>query len=212
MPQLLFRAKRKGFVTPANSDGTGGPIALELDALINEDPDFTAEPTKSIVESGATVSDHVTLRPLKLSLSGVVSNTPVGLQSLAQGAAFFDNAAQAFKFLKDLFTNRVPFDFVGGLMVYHNMVITSFNAPRTKDTANTLTFTMTLEQITIVVSQSIGAQNFDEAVIPTASQTQSNGSQSTTGASAASKAQLKSKLASLLDSGVDVFHGLTSGF
>lgn len=181
--QLLFGlVKRKGFVTPENT-GKTDVLGLELDALMLESPDYTATPTRSPVESGADITDHVSLSPEKLTIEGIVTNSPIGfLQSFR--ALTTGNAAQdAFEFIIKLFQDRLPFDFVGGLKVYRNMVITGFNPARIPSTGQALEFRMSMEQIKIVESQTVSITKFPDEVKALASGKQSLGSQTTETAS-----------------------------
>jgi ribosomal protein L15 len=79
---------KRGFVRPVDSvlapDGNlesevTGKVYLRFDALVSEAPDYTAVPTQSQVEDGATISDHVTLKPVKLVVQGIITDTPVSL-------------------------------------------------------------------------------------------------------------------------------------
>lgn len=55
---------------------------LELDASISESHEATAQLSQSEVEDGSSVTDNVTLLPIKLTLEGVVSKTPLGFAGL----------------------------------------------------------------------------------------------------------------------------------
>lgn len=59
---------------------TSGAIEeIAFDTLIEEDPSAEAELTSHPIEDGSTVSDHVILAPMHLSISARVSNTPIRL-------------------------------------------------------------------------------------------------------------------------------------
>jgi hypothetical protein len=196
--QLLFgKNKKKGFITPDNA-GTTDIIGLELDAIVLESPDYTATPTRSQVESGADITDHVTLSPEKLSIEGIVTNTPIGLfQSLK--ALTTQNAAQdAFDFLLKLYTERQPFNFVGGFKVYEDMVITNFSPSRTPTTGGVLQFRMSMEQIRFVESEVVAITKFKAPVKHQGAKKQSLGSQPTQTASAKAQSKGASVLAKWL--------------
>lgn len=189
--QLIQGNKPKGFVPP-DSQGTG-VIGLEIDATILESPQYGATPTLSDVETGADITDHVELDPERLTIQGIVSNTPV--QLLGGGLTISENPAQdALNYLLTLYNDREPFDFVGGLKVYNDMVITSFNPSRTPQTGNVLQFTMTMQQIRIVDSEVVPLTNFNSAVEHSAGDQQNLGSQSTEAASNKSTEQAGSIL------------------
>lgn len=177
LTHLLFnRATRKGFVNPGDAGGTE-TIALELDAILTESPEYAATPTRSPIETGANVTDHVTLEPEKLTIEGIVSNTPISLLRILSGVTFDDPAADAFTYLEDLYKNRQPFDFVGDLKIYENMVITSFNPSRTPITGQTLQFSVSMERIRFADSRLVMETYFAESVEHSAPDKQDLGSQ-----------------------------------
>lgn len=160
----------KGFVRIASSTYTAGgdpetiagsyqpeQMALVLDANLLEQPTFKAEPTVSTVEDGASVSDHVTLKPITLRIEGIVSDTPIAgswgkniWKSIKAGAFGSFPSKDAHKLLFSLWKNRIPFDYVGGLQVYKNMVLSEYTPTRNAKTGGVLQFTATLQQVRIV--------------------------------------------------------------
>jgi hypothetical protein len=166
---------------------------LELDCSLSETHEAPARVTEIEIESGASINDHIILQPLKLTLNGIVSKTPLGAagllgsiatagatqaaknisskfghkagaSALAAGASlggliagkladgFTGSRAprDVFDYLMQLRDERKAFDVVTALKLYSNMVISNLSVPRNKDTVNTLEFTVTLQQLTIV--------------------------------------------------------------
>jgi hypothetical protein len=197
--QLLFgKNKRKGFSRPGVL-GSSEAIALELDAVLAESPEYIATPTRNPIETGANVTDHVTLVPQKLTLEGIVSNTPVSLFRILSGITFSDPAQDAFRFIRDLYRNREPFDFVGGLDIYRDMIITSFNPSRTPVTGDILQFTITMEKIQFADSEVVQATNFKESVETTAPGQNELGKQATQAATEKAQSKAQTLLARLAD-------------
>ncbi len=60
---------------------------LELDCSISESHEAAAQLSQNEVEDGSVITDNVVLSPLKLTIEGVVSKTPLGLAGLI-GSAF----------------------------------------------------------------------------------------------------------------------------
>ncbi len=161
----------RGFVRPADSRAgfsaaEGVPLAdlgtyqgavyLPFDAMVSEAPDYQASATQSQVENGETISDHVTLKPLKLVVQGIITDTPIGL--IRQFTSVFQSPSpskNAHTFLKGLWKNREPFDFAGGLDYYPSMVITNYSPTSTAETGDALKFTCTMEQVLTVFSQTL---------------------------------------------------------
>jgi hypothetical protein len=186
--------KPKGFVSAAQSNpdqnldsNKTGPLVVALDCMVLENFSLTAEATKSEVEDGSIISDHVTLKPPRLLIEGVITNTPL-LESLAfltTNVKLLPNpASAAFKILEQMYRDRKPFDFVGGLKVYKNMVFTSFNPVRNARTGQTLQFQATLDQIRTVATQTVKISKINSADRPTAAPTNPVGTQVTSPARA----------------------------
>lgn len=139
-------------------------LALQLDATISENYYLNSTPTRSEVEDGAIISDHVTLNPEKLAIEGIVSDTPVSILRTLSGATILSKPSQdAFNFLQGLWRSRAPFDFVGGFQVYSKMVLTNFNPVRTPKTGSVLHFTAVMEKIKIVSSEIVVEQKIKDS-------------------------------------------------
>lgn len=156
LAQILFGGpKRKGVITPENR--ITRELGLEFDVLMNEAPEYTANLSRSGVESGASVTDHVELVPVKLSIEGIISATPASLLRAVQGAGFGDPVGDGHRLLKKLRDDREPFDFVGGFETYTSMILTSYQPTRNKDTGLALRFTATMEQVRYATSDTVPA-------------------------------------------------------
>lgn len=71
LQELTGQAGRVQIVQP------GYGCVLQFDACINEQHGREAQVTTNPVEDGAVISDHIIVQPLGLSLTGVVSDTPL---------------------------------------------------------------------------------------------------------------------------------------
>lgn len=159
---------KRGIVSPADSlialAGASGPVQddvyLPFDCIVSESPEYTAMPTLSPVEDATTISDHVILKPLRLKVDAVISDTPLAGTPFAAavngGVSAFSGTSpsdKAYRYIRDLYKAQAVFDFVGGYQVYQNMIVAEFRPMRTAETGSSLTFSMVLEQVVIVNSQ-----------------------------------------------------------
>jgi hypothetical protein len=55
----------------------GNVTVIEFDIVLNEGHQFTVSPTQFPIEYGGVISDHSTVAPIQLSLTGLVSDYPV---------------------------------------------------------------------------------------------------------------------------------------
>ena len=105
--------------------------SVTIDASIKEDHESNCELTENPIESGADVIDHVSMLPKKLSIEGVVSDSPVSYFEIDPSTGkistnfnFFGTSSRskdAYDTLIKLQESRTPFKVVTGLKVYDNM-------------------------------------------------------------------------------------------
>lgn len=149
-----------------------------FDAVFEESHQSDLEVTDNPVETGVVVSDHAYMKPLQLTLSAGVSDTPLdgygGGYQVVDGALSggkFDfwsrsapndkfasdsgRAKRAFELLTELQRKAEPFDVQTGLKLYQNMICTSIRTKQDKDTANVLVFEATLREVLIVNTRSV---------------------------------------------------------
>ena len=140
--------------------------SITIDASISEDHVSTAELTENPVEDGGDITDHVRIKPLELTIEGVISDTPVTFSVINNISgiintvtSIFGNTSRsvdAYNELIKLQQSRDPFKVVTGLKVYENMILTELSIPRTAQTGNAIHFSATMRQIQIAKSETTG--------------------------------------------------------
>lgn len=130
---LLFGAKY------AQTDVAG----VVIDAVLNEDHQYNSRVTNYPVEDGRIISDHIINEPETLSLTGVVSDTPLSF------LAPFNRSINAFQRLVEIHNRRELITVVTGIKVYLNMAITSINVPRNVQSGQSLTFSMQFQRVNL---------------------------------------------------------------
>jgi len=135
MTTLLFEPKRKGKI------GT-----LELDVVLEEQHNYDAAVTQYPIETGESISDHVNLNPIRLTMRGFITQTPVQLLNLS--TILGDDLIQtAFDKLIEIRDNKDVVDVVSGLKVYSDMIMNRLSIPRDNRTGQSLQFTAEFTQI-----------------------------------------------------------------
>ena len=110
---------------------------FQIDALMSENHVSELEITDNPVEDGTDVNDHSYLKPKTVDLEIVNANAADDYQALLRVQA-----------------SRLPFSIITGLTVYNNMLISSINAVRDKQTAKVLSATVSLKELIQVGTQS----------------------------------------------------------
>lgn len=133
-----------------------------LDVAISEDHDFESEVTEHPVEIGADITDHVRARPIRVSLEGVVSDTPIGdvvaqrsQFTLVNGEAFTKPSEEAFAFLLAIRDAREPVTIETSLRVFENMILQSLAVPRSSSNGDALRFRATFVQVQLVTNERV---------------------------------------------------------
>lgn len=123
-----------------------------IDATLSEAHDFPAEVTSYPREKGADATDHVRLKPLKITLDCVVSDHPIG------GIAQHDTrnkdpglpSSAIYKRMLNLRDTAKPITISTSLDEYENMVLETLGIPRESGEPLQLHFKATFVQATII--------------------------------------------------------------
>lgn len=145
----------------------GQTTGIVVDATLTESHVLASEVTNYPIETGATISDHVQLKPLVYNMTGIISDNPIGFLVLGNIAQVVNTvqslfgqgrSQEAYYAIFQLWQSRTPFTVTTNLKRYENMIFTSFVVDDDVDTSNEINFKASLQQVTIVTSQSISSQ------------------------------------------------------
>ena len=123
--------------------------SIKLDASLSEEHSSNAQVTQYPVETGAFIGDHVIYEPVKLSITGVISNTPIQWFSIDAGR----RSEKAWDTLLQIQFEGEPITIITTLKTYYNMIITSLSCPRDAERGHVIEFTMTAEEVTTVETE-----------------------------------------------------------
>jgi hypothetical protein len=124
---------------------------IEFDATLDESWSDTAEWTDFPVETGLPASDHAIINPVKLTLRGVVTDTPLQ----AGAIALPDRGRRAYERLLTLMKARSLVTVVTSLRVIQNMGIESVDLARDSKTGQAVYPVVSLKEVRIVKSVSV---------------------------------------------------------
>ena len=121
-------------------------VVYVFDAVFQLDHTQDLQPTELPVQSGANLTDHVFIKPARLSLeigmSDVMSSYTPGQWSGASS-----KSVNAYEILLQLSFSRIPLTITTKLRTYTNCVIVSIRARDNYKTINSLKATVTFQQI-----------------------------------------------------------------
>jgi hypothetical protein len=138
----MARAKQ-----PVNIDG------IEFDALIELTEDYEAEVPSYPTEKGFNVSDNVTLKPITLTMTVFLTDTPV-----TWAKRFGVNAGRmesVVKKLEQLYFDKKVVTVTMTDAVYENMVMTNLSIVKSSDTGYAREIPITMQEIIVVESKTV---------------------------------------------------------
>lgn len=136
------------------TDPTAG--VLEVDTLEQETHEWNRDVTESPVENGSPIADHVIQQPLKLTITGFISNAPVtgfleGAVSLVTDGFSSENRVQAaIDKLYSFYASKELVTIYTRYKLYQNMLITNISIPRRPEDGDAIQFTIDATEVRIV--------------------------------------------------------------
>lgn len=134
-------------------------ILIQFDASLSERYSRTKEVTQHPVESGADVSDHTRLLPTEIEIRGWVTDDPIiFLRSIraepsVAGGNPQTRSLDAWRELNRIMDEESTVKVVTELDEFEDMVLTSLDVTKDKDSGRILDASITLRQIVIATTE-----------------------------------------------------------
>ena len=132
---------------------------IELDAMLDESHEWSADATSNPVEDGAPVTDHVIEQADKLTIRGVVTDAPLNASASILGfigGGSADNKTQSvFDLLNTLIKKREVLTVYTKHKTYDDMVLTSVTIPRSASVGEAVEFSAEFIHIRKVATQTV---------------------------------------------------------
>lgn len=144
-----------------------------LDALFTSDLTISEEHrvqnqiTDHKIEGGGNISDNVRLLPRSFSVTGLITDTPSGLESLFIAPELINQLTQvprrlqAYNTLKSLAISGALLDVTTSLEIYQNMIIEDWHVPIDVNTGRAIKFFITFKEAEFVSSQIVANSSLD---------------------------------------------------
>ena len=156
--------------------GVSGTQIIQLygttDAILNENHQLQASSSDYPIETGATITDHIYIKPKGLTITAYVSSILIQEYSTMSSNARDTEAFARFVYLQ---ASRTLLSVVTTLYTYDNMHITSLTSPKDSGVGNNnAVFNITLREI--LLTQTATTSN-TSGIAQNRTATQNNGSQ-----------------------------------
>jgi hypothetical protein len=156
----------------------GTPIGnVIIDATVSETHSLSATLTSHPVEVGTDITDHVKASPRKVSLEGLVSNTPVVFLASLFGQGQDPPVSTAHATFQKIVEQSEIISIQTTLQKYDNMIVTEYNVTRDASKGNALSFTLNAERVRFVESKIVAAREPTPVVKPQSAAKQAQGKQ-----------------------------------
>lgn len=127
---------------------------LKLDCSVSETHSFENEVTENPVERGAVVSDHKREKPNGVTITGLVTNTPIPQDEREKDDAS-QRAEAAFTRLLELRASKELFTVKTKRRTYNNAALISLSVPGDASIGDALQFTAVFREIRVVDSKTV---------------------------------------------------------
>lgn len=143
---------------------------LALDCTVTETHTATSTVTQHPVESGANITDHIRPDPVKLAITGIVSDTPIGAREVQKALNVGGVSVQirqqdtptspvgfgraAWSKLEEIRNAAKPVTVLTRDKKYESMAMVSLSIPKKAKNGGALYFTAQFEQVRIVFNRS----------------------------------------------------------
>ena len=116
---------------------------IEFPAMLDETQTFTSDIPEYPVETGFVISDNITLQPMELPLTLLLSDTPLTWRGRVR------SMSEAESMLKELYFSKVPFTVVTPSGTFESMGITSMQIKRSSENGYNKEVSLSLKQINV---------------------------------------------------------------
>ena len=132
---------------------------IELDAVLDENHEWSAEATSNPVEVGAPVTDHVIEQSDKLRIRGFVTDSSISLSMSIMGLLNLGDVGNrtqgVFDLLHQLIKLKEPITVYTKHRIYDDMVLTNVTIPRSASVGEAIEFTADFVHIRKVATQMV---------------------------------------------------------
>jgi hypothetical protein len=136
-------------------------ISIDLDVMSDEAHEWANDVTENPVELGAPVSDHIQQKADKLTITGMITDSPLDPDAAAQFPGTIGNGLYSarlqthFEWLRELVALKAPLIVYTRYKTYTDMALVSCNIARTTGTGEALPFTLQFMHIRMVATQTV---------------------------------------------------------
>ena len=120
---------------------------IEFPAMLDETQTFTSDIPEYPVETGFVISDNITLQPMELPLTLLLSDTPLTWRGRVR------SMSEVESMLKELYFSKTPFTVVTPSGTFESMGLTSMQIKRSSENGYNKEVSLSLRQINVTATK-----------------------------------------------------------
>ena len=120
---------------------------IEFPAMLDETQTFTSDIPEYPVETGFVISDNITLQPMELPLTLLLSDIPLTWRGRVR------SMSEVESMLKELYFSKTPFTVVTPSGTFESMGITSMQIKRSSENGYNKEVSLSLRQINVTATK-----------------------------------------------------------
>ena len=136
-------------------DESGLITSLDLDVMQDEIHEWQNDVTAFPVEIGSPITDHIQAQPDKISITGIISNSSIGVDALQKQECGEDRCQTAFDLLRKFHEDGILLTVYTRYKVYIDMALKSCNIPRDAAIGDSVKFKMEFVHVRMVNTQTV---------------------------------------------------------
>lgn len=145
----------KAYGSVSKTDDAGTITSLDLDVMQDEVHEWKNDVTQFPVETGSQITDHIQPLPDFISVTGIISNSAIGVDALKKQQSGEDRCQTAFDLLRKFHEDGTLLTVYTRYKVYTDMALKSCNIPRDSGIGDSIKFKLEFVNVRLVNTQTV---------------------------------------------------------
>lgn len=139
---------------------------ITADLFVNVNPTYSRKIARHPVEAGVDFSDHITLDPRTVTVSGIISDRPLDYNVIQSTPDFYERIRDVYDELLRIWndtSSTTLVDIISGDKEYKNMCLVRLNIPQDQENGEALFFEAYFEEIRTIDKKYVQIEYISEA-------------------------------------------------
>ena len=132
--------------------------SIDFDVTMDEAHEWSNDVTTNQVEIGSPITDHIQPQPDRLTITGMISDSPLNLETQSEISALVgadERVQTAFDFLRKMHEKRLLLVVYTKHKIYQDMALAACNIPRSAGVGQAINFTLQFTHVRVVSTQTV---------------------------------------------------------